>query len=314
MPISRSTLHSVLAGIGAGVLAQAFAAVYVAKNRGFGRGDLAAYAYWNLLFAIYLYAAATVLQPRLSVARASVRLLTWTLIGGCAGFVWTWIVAAALGPSILTFSFPVLYIWTAAGALGGVTIGCRAGSAMAPRRGRPWLVLLVPPIALLVVVLLNWTLLLGSRYLWARGEPEVFTFPEGFVGQVYVVHDSAVGSPVPTPGGTRRYDFPPSGIFVTSSDPVQGWLSQRYYYRRPDGTESPISARWDTTIDDTRENRTDTTVGVYFLRSGERSEQGCTVKYTSFFVGRKADVLDNRGVDSLEHYVATRAWCGATRP
>jgi hypothetical protein len=295
-----------LACLSAGGLAQIVAAVYVAQNRGFGSGDLGAFAYWNLLFALYVYATATVLRPRLRVTRVGPRIVTWTLIGGGAGFLWTWIVAAALGPWILTFSFPVLYIWTAAGALGGSALGW---PDVTPGRGRPWLVLLVPPTALLAVVLLNWILLFGSRYVWARPEPEVFTFPDGFVGDVYVIHDSVWGRPIPTPGGTRRYDFAPSGILVTSSPGVRGWLDQRYYYRGADSTESQIRTTWDATIEDTEENRRDTTVGVYFLHWGTRQEADCTVAYMSFFVGRKADVLEDRGVDGLERYVTTA--CGA---
>ena len=136
----RRRIPAALASIGAAGLAQALAAFTVAKNHGFGRGDLASYAFWNLLFAIYLYAAATVLQPRLQVRRVGVRVFAWTLVGAVAGFLWTWIVAAVLGPWIGAFSFPVLYIWTTAAALAGAAIGWRTTADVIPRRGRPWLV------------------------------------------------------------------------------------------------------------------------------------------------------------------------------
>lgn len=305
MRLARSGLDTAIGSLAAALVAQFSAAVYVATNDGFGRGDLAGYAYWNLLFAGYLFAVGTILRPRVRLARRGARLGSWLVIGATAGFVWTWIVAGALGPSILAFSFPVLYLWTAAGAIGGVVMSLRAEPEV-PSRGRPWLVLLVPPVALICVVLLNWILLLGSRYLWNRAEPEVFTFPDGFTGQAYIVHDSSNLHRVPSIGGARKYVFDSTGIYVTGSEPVQGWLNQRFYYRRGDGAQSPITARWDATIHDTPENRRDTTVGIYFLRSGERIERGCRVRYTSFFVGRKSDVLKERGVDELEQYVATQ--------
>src|SRR5882672_3911080 len=299
----RRRVSLALTCLAAAGLGEAFAAFWIAKNHGFGRGDLSSYAFWNLLFAIYLYAVATVLQPRLHVAHVGVRVFAWTLIGGVAGFLWTWIVAVALGPWIGAFSFPVLYIWTAAGAIAGAAIGWRATADVTPRRRRPWLVLLVPPVTLLGVVLLEAMLYLGSRFVWGRAQPEVFTFPDRYIGQAYVIYDSVAGRPLRAAGRTRRYDLPASGVFVTKSDFVRGWLDEHFFYRRPDGTETEIRARWDATIDDTPANRADTTVGVYFRTWGQRTEGECTLRYTSFFVGRKADVLDNRGVDGLESYV-----------
>lgn len=312
MRITRDVTHLVVASLIGAVASEALAFVRVQTNDGFGRGDLIGFLYWNLLFAIYLFAIAWILRPRLTIVRRMPRLLSWTIVGACAGFLWTWIVAAALGPWIQTFSFPVLYIWTVAGAVFGLIVGGRPSLGLSVR-SRPWLVLLVPPAALVTVIALNVGLLLGSRYLWGRAQPEVFTFPDQFIGQVYIVRDSVRGQTVPTEGRARKYNIPPSGIFVTSSRPVDGWLHQAFFYRQSDGSTTPINARWDATIDDTPENRADTTVGVYFLHSGTRTENHCSVEYTSFSVGRKADILAERGVDSLESYLAQRCVLGAER-
>jgi hypothetical protein len=301
----RSRMSRAVIGLGAAGAAQAFAAFWVARNGGFGQGDLAGYGYWNVLFAIYLYAIATASRARLPVDRVGARLLAWVLIGSVAGFLWTWIVAAVLGPWIGAFSFPILYIWTAAGALAGTAIGAWAAADGTPRRGRPWVVLFVPPVALVTIALLQVIQLLGSRYVWARPAPEVFTLPDGFRGQVYVVYDSTTGRHFATADGAQAYHIPASGILVARASPVQGWLDERFYYRRPDGSRSQIRATWNATIEDTPENRTDSTVGIFFQHWGHRAggEDVCSLRYTSFFVGRKADVLDNRGVDNWERYV-----------
>ena len=291
--------------LGAAGAAQAFATFWVARNGGFGEGDLDAYAYWNVLFAAYLYTIATVLRARLPVVRVGGRLLAWLLIGSVAGFVWPWIVAVVLGPSIMAFSFPILYIWTAAGTLAGAVIRVGAVADGTPRRGRPWVVLVVLPLALVTIVLLQVILLLGSRYVWARAEPEVFTLPDGFVGQVYVIYDSTTGRPPAMSDGAQAYHIRASGILVARGDPVQGWLNERFYYRRPDRSWTQIRASWEATIQDTPENRADSTVGIFFRHWGQRAggEDACALRYTSFFVGRKADVLENRGVDNWEHYL-----------
>lgn len=299
----RRRIPITLACVGAAVSAQALAALWIAKNHGFGRGDLNSYAYWNLLFASYLYACAAVLQPRLHIAGIVARIFAWIVIGSTAGFLWTWIVAVILGPWIGAFSFPVLYIWTAAGALAGAAIGWRTTADVIPRRGRPWLVLLVPPVTLLGVVLLQVILYIGSRFVWGRAVPEEFTFPDGFVGHVYVIYDSVAGRSPLTRDRTRIYHVPASGVLVTKADPVEGWLDEHFYYRRPDGSQSEIRTTWDVSIEDTPENRADTTVGVYFRTWGQRTEGECTARHTSFFVGRKSHVLDNRGADGLESYV-----------
>jgi hypothetical protein len=149
-------------------------------------------------------------------------------------------------------------------------------------------------------------MLLGGRFVWDRATPEEFTFPEGFVGQVYVIYDSAAGRPLLTRERTWIYHLPASGLLVTKANPPDaGWLDEHFYYRRPDGTRSLIRTTWDVTIADTPENRADTTTGVYSRTWGQGTYGygACTLRYTSFFVGRKADVLDNRGVDGFERYV-----------
>jgi len=173
------------------------------------------------------------------------------------------------------------------------------------RRRRLWLVLVVPPVALLGVIFLVVILNLGSRFVWGRAAPEVFTLPDQYVGPVYVIYDSVAGRPLRTTGRTRRYDVPAMGVFVTRSGPVDGWLDEHFYYRRADGTQTEIHGRWDATIHDTPESRADTTVGVYGRTWGQGTYGygACTLRFTSFFVGRKADVLDNRGVDGLERYI-----------
>lgn len=297
-----------LASLAGALTAQAAATGYVAWHDWFGLGDLYPYLYWNALFSVYLFAIGNTLRGRLVLVHPRFRVSLWLLVGALAGFSWTWIVAATLQGWILAFSFPVLYIWSFAGVVFGLLMGWIRSPDQRRVPARPWVVVLVPVIALIAVPLITIGGMLGSRYVWNRPQPEVFTFPYGFVGQAYLVFDSEVGQEVSIADGALQYQFDESGVLVVRSEPQSGWTNHRYLYRAEGGKEIPIIAEWHSTIEDSPENRSDPTVGIYFVHAGNHQRGDCSIKYRSFSVGTRMDIIERRGVDMLETYIAER--CG----
>ena len=94
------------------------AKILLTLNNGFGAGDMSAFLYWTALFAVAL------LLPALSFALLSRNVRTinriWigVLSGGVAGFGWTLLNLAMLGPWFGAWGFNVLYCWIAGGAVG----------------------------------------------------------------------------------------------------------------------------------------------------------------------------------------------------
>jgi hypothetical protein len=86
-------------------------------NHGFGTGDLNAFAYWTLLFAIFLILPADLFTVSLRNLRTINRVGIGILFGGLLGFGWTVLNRWFLGPWFGAWSFNVLYCWLAGGAL-----------------------------------------------------------------------------------------------------------------------------------------------------------------------------------------------------
>jgi hypothetical protein len=310
MKRSGPYVTALLAGLASGTSAQLLATLYVRSREGFGSGDLSGYAIWNIAFAGFIVVLNTLLHRRLSLPKPGFRRLAWGIIGGFAGLAWTWIVAETLGPWILAFSFPVLYIWSIAGIAGGLIMGQLPASPNPLKWKRFWALLAAPCAALILSIAVTWGSVFGSRYLWGRKTPESFIFPDGFVGQAYLIRDTVDAPRAAIVEGRSTYTFDASGILRTGTPSTDGWLDQRFYYRKPDGSLAKLSGEWVSTIPDNPVTRADTTAGVYFVHWGQRaSGDGCSVSYMSFFIGRQVDVLDKRGVDNLVAYLDAHPLC-----
>jgi hypothetical protein len=94
------------------------AKIFLALQNGFGAGDLSTFLYWTVLFAIALLLPALAFAFLSRNARTINRVWIGVLLGGVAGFGWTLLNLAMLGPWFGAWSFNVLYCWIAGGAFG----------------------------------------------------------------------------------------------------------------------------------------------------------------------------------------------------
>ena len=94
------------------------AEILLVLNHGFGAGDMYAFLYWTSLFALALLLPAVAFAILLRHARTINRVWIGVLLGGLAGFGWTLLNIAMLGPWFGAWSFNVLYCWIVGGAVG----------------------------------------------------------------------------------------------------------------------------------------------------------------------------------------------------
>jgi hypothetical protein len=184
MPRSSYWLPGVVAVFGA----IAAALMYLASNAWFGAGDLSALIIWSVPLGVILALVLGALARRLVATGAVWPYVALIPTGAVAGYLWTLVVAAVLGPWIGAFSFPVLFCWIA----GGVSAGITAAWLLRPRS---W-----PGAALLTVVLL---LSLGRLNTYARApEPRIRVIVKARATpeEVQRVWTDVLGRPTTRPG------------------------------------------------------------------------------------------------------------------
>lgn len=107
------------------------ARILLASRNGFGSGDLAAFMYWTVIFAVLLSLLALAFAYCLRDFRTINRVWIAVLIGGVAGFGWTLLNLVMLGPWFGAWSFNVLYCWIAGGAFGFLAVAILGASQRA---------------------------------------------------------------------------------------------------------------------------------------------------------------------------------------
>ncbi len=94
------------------------AEILLALKHGFGAADMYAFLFWTSLFAVALLLPALAFALLLRSARTINRVWIGVLLGSLAGFGWTLLNFAMLGPWFGAWSFNVLYCWIVGGAMG----------------------------------------------------------------------------------------------------------------------------------------------------------------------------------------------------
>lgn len=270
------------------------AALVVAANDGFGAGDVPVFAFWSVLLAILIATLAPPVLRRLGRRRRPTAALLAALSGAAAGTVFTFAVALGLGPWVGAFSFPILYLWAAAGALGLASSALLLSpppeelSASAPSL---WRTLGIAAIVLVVTAAIPAVMLFGSVFLWGRAEHEVHLVPAGYEGPVVIIFDDSSGAPERREGRARVYEIPPGGVLRTRLAPNPGWSAPDYYHVDAAGRRTPIvpgSPCADSLPGDPVQACRMPVMyigGVGMSEGGEPSRP----EYESYVVGRRAD-------------------------
>ena len=126
------------------------------------------------------------------------------------------------------------------------------------------------------------------------GQPEIHLIPAGYSGDVFIIHDAPDGARLEKSGLARVYRIPRSGILRSKSGMNHGAMPKpSCFYITAAGKRTRIEGYWPSSIDDTPENRADSTVGIFFPRTGTYSsvDVPCAVVYEQYFVGTKGQLL-----------------------
>lgn len=123
---------------------------------------------------------------------------------------------------------------------------------------------------------------------------ERFLIPQGYMGNIYVVHNVEDGEPEKRTFREITYRIPQDGVLRTRAPMIRSLTTTTYYYVRDNGTLERIRYEWDTTISRTPDNLADDKdIGIFFRRTSKYHDdsQGCSVEYVEFYVGTKAYLL-----------------------
>jgi hypothetical protein len=149
-------------------------------------------------------------------------------------------------------------------------------------------------------------IILGIIAIFMGVRRQRFLIPEGYRGDIYVIHNVEDGEPEKRNFGQVTYRIPRDGILRTQAPIIRGLTTTAYYYVRDDGTLERIRYTWLTTIHRTPENLADDKhPGVFFPRSGKygTSSNKCVVEFELFYVGTKAYLLSGYQQKDLGRYL-----------
>ncbi len=156
-------------------------------------------------------------------------------------------------------------------------------------------------------LLLHSIVLVGLVAFFASTQRVRFLIPEGYQGDIYVIHSVPDGEAETRAFGRITYRIPADGILRTQAPLERGWTRTTYYYERRYGSLKRIHYIWLTTIPQTPENLADKKdFGVFFPRTGtaQVSSATCPVSYEEFYVGTKAYLLSGyQEKDLLDPYL-----------
>lgn len=144
-----------------------------------------------------------------------------------------------------------------------------------------------------IVGLLLWPLFVAVN--------ETVIVPDGYMGSVSIIYGVARGVPLErSESGVVTYRIPANGLLLTRDEaPVREWVRRQYFYERTDGSLTPITAIWPTTIHKTDPDFLDPAVGIYLVTGvGSISlDGGCRFATQSFMVGTKQYIRSTEGTD-----------------
>ena len=142
-----------------------------------------------------------------------------------------------------------------------------------------------------------------------------FLIPQGYMGDIYVVHGVEDGEPEKRIFGEITYRIPQDGILRTQAPIIRGLTTTAYYYVRDGGALERIRYEWNTTISRAPENlANDKEIGIFFPRTGKYrgNDQKCFVEFLQFYVGTKAYLLSTYKPIDLGRYLNEHpSSCGA---
>lgn len=149
-----------------------------------------------------------------------------------------------------------------------------------------------------------------------RAERATCLLPAGLVGEVSIIFGVPDGAAPETRDGQRVYRIPSDGVLRTQFAPTYGLRTPAFFYVGSTETDVlSIPQGPGGTIHDTPENRSNPQVEILGYVTGTTaaeipgspgsfsSDAPCSVKYVSFFVGTRSQLLDHTHRFDISEYL-----------
>jgi hypothetical protein len=168
-----------------------------------------------------------------------------------------------------------------------------------------WMALRAPQQRIAIVLNIAFVMVLGGIVLlifqpWRATIRETVILPPNFMGTVSIVYGVATGEPLErNEAGTITYRIPPDGLLlIRDAAPQHTSYRRQYLFVQPDGSLTPITAHWYSTIHETDADFLSPTVGTYLETGGEFSPGGghCKFQDQHFVIGTKQYIRSGQRV------------------
>ena len=93
------------------------------------------------------------------------------------------------------------------------------------------------------ILTINAAIVLGVATLYFSSTTEKFLIPEGYKGDVYVIHNASDGVPEQRTRWQVTYVIPADGVLRTRGSMIRNFTKSEYFYQHPDGTLEKIRLR-----------------------------------------------------------------------
>lgn len=213
------------------------------------------------------------------------------------------LLSAMIAMAPVIYSLPILIALIAVGL--GSTLSCMGlwQAMKAPRQmgaALHNLILIVFHVAIVLILFQPWVLTVYEKVI----------VPEGFMGTVVIIYGVPTGGPLERDSsGSLTYRIPVNGLLLIRDPAPEHTIFRRQYFAaQVDGSLSPITAHWYSTIHDTDADFHSPTVGTYLEGGiGEYSLGGGTCKFRnqSFVIGTKQYISSGQRV--IEPKMLSRA-------
>lgn len=169
-----------------------------------------------------------------------------------------------------------------------------------------WMALRAPQQRIAIILNIAFVMVLGGIVLlifqpWKATIRETVILPPNFMGTVSIIYGVATGEPLErNEAGTITYRIPPDGLLlIRDAAPQHTSYRRQYVFVQPDGSFTPITAHWYTTIHETDADFLSPTVGTYLEGGvGEFSPGGghCKFQFQNFVIGTKQYISSGQRV------------------
>ncbi len=139
-----------------------------------------------------------------------------------------------------------------------------------------------------------------------RAPNRIHLIPDGFMGDVLIVHSVASGSPPVVEGDFRVFRVGKSGVLHTQEPIDTGrWLGDalQFHYVDAAGRRTRLKSRLGGGLSDTPAHRALKGVFVLAGSTGRATVDGCTLEFMQYTVGTAEYYLDRRVPRDVQTYL-----------